>query len=472
MGEKACTCIPGAAAFTERTMSAYAVAFRSGEIPPCRHTSVAPSACASAARSPDLVQRERVGVGVGLALGERAEPATDVADVGEVDVPVHDVGDVVPDRVPPQLVGEGGHGVEVGAVSGEQRQVVVVAEPRGVVLRRDPAPHGRRCRGAARPAPSTRAATSCQSPYTSSKSLRRSALRPSSSTPRWRSTRPVPDPVAAMPPSGSCHTRPTGRASSRARPVAGSTRARDVRVQPGVDPRLVPLQRTEDEPRVGGEPLGQRQPRLGRPPAQVLDLGPGTLGVHVVGRHRGDTAPVVDTGREQARDLLRVREIGRGLHRHGRTQQQPGDGDRREVLLLTEVRRAAHRRVLLGPEVLHDALLHRAVLAARRDGSPGCCRARSWASSPMPTRMPVVNGTPTRPASSSTRSRTAGSLSGEPKWACPGSVNSRVEVVSSIIPSDGATGFSRCRSDHVMTPGLRCGSSPVSSSTRIAMART
>ncbi len=39
---------------------------------------------------------------------------------------------------------------------------------------------------------------------------------------------------------------------------------------------------------------------------------------------------------------------------------------------------------------------------------------RSARVSPMPTRRPVVNGTPTRPASSSTRSRTAGSLSGEP----------------------------------------------------------
>ena len=40
--------------------------------------------------------------------------------------------------------------------------------------------------------------------------------------------------------------------------------------------------------------------------------------------------------------------------------------------------------------------------------------ARSARVSPMPIRMPVVNGTPTRPASASTRSRTAGSLSGEP----------------------------------------------------------
>jgi hypothetical protein len=45
-------------------------------------------------------------------------------------------------------------------------------------------------------------------------------------------------------------------------------------------------------------------------------------------------------------------------------------------------------------------------------------------------------------------------------------------VVSSIIPIDGATGLSRFISSHDMTPGLRWGSSPVSSSTWIAIART
>ena len=50
-------------------------------------------------------------------------------------------------------------------------------------------------------------------------------------------------------------------------------------------------------------------------------------------------------------------------------------------------------------------------------------------------------------------------------------MKSCVEVVSSIIPIDGATGLSRCISSHDITPGLRCGSSPVSSSTRIAIAR-
>ena len=84
----------------------------------------------------------------------------------------------------------------------------------------------------------------------------------------------------------------------------------------------------------------------------------------------------------------------------------------------------------------------------------------------------MVNGIESRPASSRTRSRTAGSLSGDPKWASPFSSNSRRDVVSSIIPIDGATGLSRFSSSHDITPGLRWGSSPVSSSTRIAIART
>ncbi len=45
-------------------------------------------------------------------------------------------------------------------------------------------------------------------------------------------------------------------------------------------------------------------------------------------------------------------------------------------------------------------------------------------------------------------------------------------MVSSIIPIEGATGLSRFISSQLMTPGLRWGSSPVSSSTRIAIART
>ena len=69
-----------------------------------------------------LVQRQPERVGVALALSEGTEPATDVADVGEVDVPVHHVGDVVADRVPAKVVGQGHHRVQGRPPRPEQGQ--------------------------------------------------------------------------------------------------------------------------------------------------------------------------------------------------------------------------------------------------------------------------------------------------------------------------------------------------------------
>ncbi len=97
--------------------------------------------------------------------------------------------------------------------------------------------------------------------------------------------------------------------------------------------------------------------------------------------------------------------------------------------------------------------------------------ARSARVSPIPSSRPVVNGIDSRPASVSVRSRTAGSLSGEPKCAPPGWDHRRLAVVSSIMPMDGATGLSRASSVQLSTPGFRCGSNPVSSSTAMAAAR-
>ena len=51
IGLKACTCMPGTRAFTAAARSKYAVPGSSGSMPPCMHTSVAPSAQASSARS-------------------------------------------------------------------------------------------------------------------------------------------------------------------------------------------------------------------------------------------------------------------------------------------------------------------------------------------------------------------------------------------------------------------------------------
>jgi hypothetical protein len=97
--------------------------------------------------------------------------------------------------------------------------------------------------------------------------------------------------------------------------------------------------------------------------------------------------------------------------------------------------------------------------------------ARSRWVSPIPTRIPVVKGIDSRPASSMVRIRTDGSLSGEPKCGIPFSMRRGV-ACSSIRPIEADTCFSRAMSSHVMTPGLRCGSNPVSSITRMDMART
>ena len=60
---------------------------------------------------------------------------------------------------------------------------------------------------------------------------------------------------------------------------------------------------------------------------------------------------------------------------------------------------------------------------------------RSARDSPMPTRMPVVNGMASSPASSRVASRRSGTLSGEPRWAARSGLSDSI-----IIPCEGATG--------------------------------
>ena len=86
---------------------------------------------------PDLLQGQGIGVGVGPALGECAESAADVTDVGEVDVPVDHVGDVITDDVPAHVIGQRGDCLEIDPVAGEHRQVAVVAQAGGVILGAD-----------------------------------------------------------------------------------------------------------------------------------------------------------------------------------------------------------------------------------------------------------------------------------------------------------------------------------------------
>ena len=58
----------------------------------------------------------------------------------------------------------------------------------------------------------------------------------------------------------------------------------------------------------------------------------------------------------------------------------------------------------------------------------------SWRVSPIPTRMPVVNGIASWPAASRVASRRSGALSGAPRWQSRFGARD-----SSIIPCDGDT---------------------------------
>ena len=80
-----------------------------------------------------------------------------------------------------------------------------------------------------------------------------------------------------------------------------------------------------------------------------------------------------------------------------------------------------------------------------------------------------MKGIRSSPARSIVSSRRDGSLSGEAQCGPP-LAESRSAVVSSMIPIDAETGRSATRSSRLITPGFRCGSSPVSSSTSFATA--
>ena len=169
------------------------------------------------------------------------------------------------------------------------------------------------------------------------------------------------------------------------------------------------------ELRVDGQPRREDEPaRLGRL-AQPVEGRPRALRVDVVGGDRRDAAPVVDARVEQRRRSRRRGSAApaRG-RRRGRTSR--AQRDRPEVVLGRARRVVAHRRARLGQEVLDDHLLHVAVAARGWRRSPRAPSSRSASVSPMPTRMPVVNGIASSPAASSVASRRSGVLSGAPRW--------------------------------------------------------
>ena len=238
-------------------------------MPPCRHTSVAPRSHASIRAAHDFVECEVVRRAaqrlVRLALGEGAELAAIVADVGVVDVAVDDVTNhVAADRLA-QFVGGGERRAgsrrraraNSRTISGSSRRpppiaLAMMASISGSTVRQQGAPASAKSRQARRPVVVARPAFGIDRAPHPRRDLRRRASS------LGRAHRPD-RPAAAAP--GSCQLR---------------------------------------------RALRQRR-----------DRRPRRLGVHVIGRHRRHAAPVVDAGADQLLIDAR-RQVGRRLDMHVR----------------------------------------------------------------------------------------------------------------------------------------------------------
>ena len=168
-----------------------------------------------------------------------------------------------------------------------------------------------------------------------------------------------------------------------------------------------------------------------------------------------------------ARDELREAvglQVGRRLDVHGRAEHEARDGNRPDVILERRLAAPRHARAGLGAEVLDDDFLDVAVRARAASRIASSASMRSARVSPMPIRMPVVNGTRARPAASSVASRTRRHLVGRAEVRAA-ALRQPLAAVSSMMPCDTDTLRRRASQASSITPGLRCGSRPVSLST-------
>ena len=218
-----------------------------------------------------------------------------------------------------------------------------------------------------------------------------------------------------------------------------------------------------------GSRRGELEPSRAGRRLEPFELRPRRLGVDVVDRHRRHAAPVVDARIQQSREVV-VGEVRRRLDVHLRPEHEPRDGGRPQQVVERRLRRVRPSSCWASPGSSGRSPPGCARSARGARGSRAARRSAPSRVSPMPMRIPVVNGMRSSPASRSVSSRTAGRLSGEPKCGPPRS-DSRSDAVSSMIPCEAVTSRSAASSSRVITPGFACGSSPVSSSTSRHMRR-
>ena len=332
-----------------------------GRVDPALEADLGRAALPGLARAADdLVERDEVRRAAQVrrqpALREGAEAAAEVADVRVLDVPRDDVADLVAAHLAPEPVGGG------------EDALALVAARRGRAARARPRP----ARPSCRPGSASRRTTNGTAP--GSPGCQRVLAREPERVRRAQRR------AAARP------GRPTRRRGSAGRRAAAA-RARA---------------RATASPRASRSRSGHGASGL-------------TWSI-VTGR---DAAPVVDAGVEQAREVV-VGEVRRRLHGDVAGQQRAARprssrGGRRA--LGSGVR--GHPRPRLGAEVLDDHLLQVAVPLVQRRAARSSASSRSARVSPIPIRIPLVNGIRSSPASSIVSSRRAGSLSGEAQCGPP-----------------------------------------------------
>ena len=262
----------------------------------------------------DLVHVEVVGpaaqILAELALREGAELAAEIADVGVVDVAGDDIGDRVAIDLAAQPVGRGADQVESIAARLEQGDDVAFAE--GFAGGSAGEDRFQRC-----------------------------------------GKRRIPHAFAGggRVGVGAGAPRIGAREALRIEGAQGG----------GAQRRVEPARRVGRIFRVDRQPLDQQLAGRGGAPRQEVEGRPRRLGVDVVGGHRRHPAPIVDPGGDHR--LERVgHQIGRRLDVHRRPEDQPGDGDRPQMIGSVGLGRRRHPGIGFSLKVLDDNFLYMSMI--------------------------------------------------------------------------------------------------------------
>jgi hypothetical protein len=201
---------------------------------------------------------------------------------------------------------------------------------------------------------------------------------------------------------------PGAQLSSRAKPSASLRRRACVAISGDVQRREIAHIRGIDRQAVHQQ-LAGRGGALGK----LRDRRPWRLRIDVVRSDGRDPAPIIDPRRDQPRIDAR-RQVGGRLDIHRRAQDEARGGEAPKQVVEIGLRGPGELGAGLGAEVLNDDLLNMPETAVQIADGEQRLQALGARVSPMPIRMPVVNGTRSSPASRSVSRRASGRLSGEP----------------------------------------------------------